>query len=855
MIQLKEITKSYKDGQNKKLVIDNLNLNICNIGLYTFLGPSGSGKTTILNLISLLDYPDSGDILINDKSILKFTQKEINEYRSNYIDYIFQDFNLFENESVLFNLSIITEDKNKIKEVLHIVSLDNYESRKVSSLSIGEKQRVAIARSIIKDSKILLCDEPTGNLDVENTKLVFELLKELSKTKLVILVTHDVENAKQYSDVIYKLKEGKVEEEIIHKVEEKEESNNSTNNKVRLGLSKIIKLGLSNIKKSLGTFIIAAIIVISQFAACISMIAVNSYDKSEAIAKTMKENLMYSSEVAISYDTKEKDIRRGEEYYVGPRISSVRETFLEELQNDCEDNTVATEYYFNVFFDFFSDKKDFEIKLRDYYEGYDMFYDDGIEFSLYTPYFSSIVVADTFDNFHQPLLSGRYPKAEGEIVLYDYIIDSLYHYEVIDTTDMVGKTLTYHFMDNEYKMTVVGILESSYKKFFDVYYKDNKKSVNMIWITSLFVDEYFSAIKNIFCLRNTFESLNKFYSEEYIQIKKFNLYCSKKEYKCPIYNYKYVRNVNEIRDKLIYFNEVQKADSPSIILSKKMVFDLFGVNSVEEFDNLDFNGEKGFEGFIKNSSVTYCNIDRYVSQWSGTQYYNSYLEISGIIESDNDYPYLLYDQEIKERYRPFGFRNPNIFLSNNWNKNKKLIKRFEYLEEKSDAFYDSVDSSWIEWKFCITNISVSIVDFSNYFLKTVREITNLISILLFFASFGILFYFSFFSISKNLYKIGLLSSLGCSKFKALSIYLVSFIFLFLISFLVAIPIAFIVISLVNGFYLENLTSIVYFFYISPLSLFISLMISLGVLLVGVVYPLIRLYRMPIIKTIKGYKNN
>ena len=80
MIQIKEITKSYKDGQNKKLVIDNLNLNICNIGLYTFLGPSGSGKTTILNLISLLDYPDKGDILINDKSILKYTQKEINEY-------------------------------------------------------------------------------------------------------------------------------------------------------------------------------------------------------------------------------------------------------------------------------------------------------------------------------------------------------------------------------------------------------------------------------------------------------------------------------------------------------------------------------------------------------------------------------------------------------------------------------------------------------------------------------------------------------------------------------------------------------------------------------------------------------
>ena len=133
--------------------------------------------------------------------------------------------------------------------------------------------------------------------------------------------------------------------------------------------------------------------------------------------------------------------------------------------------------------------------------------------------------------------------------------------------------------------------------------------------------------------------------------------------------------------------------------------------------------------------------------------------------------------------------------------------------------------------------------------------TNLISILLFVASFGLLFYFSFSSIKENLYKIGLLSSLGCSKIKALSIYLVSFVFLFLVSFICAIPIGFFVVSKINGIYLKNLTSILYFFSISPTSIFISLIISIGVLLLGIAYPLIKLYKTPVIKTIKVNKNN
>lgn len=849
MIEFKNVSKSYKDGQSTKLVIDDLNLTLGNKGFYTFLGPSGSGKTTILNLISLLDKPSSGDILLDNKSLLSFSSKEINEYRASYIDYIFQDFNLFENETVLFNLSIITDDENKIKEVLNTVGLASYEKRKVNLLSVGEKQRVAIARSIIKDSKILLCDEPTGNLDDENTKIIFNLLKDLAKTKLVILVTHDINGAKKYSDVIFNLKNGKIKEKVIHEIKEenKEKETDIENNKIKLGLGKIIKLGLSNLKKSLGTFIITAIIVISQFAASISMISVNCYDKAEAITKTMKENQVYNSEIALYRDSKQESIYY-EEKYAGPQLyfDGKKESDVLTIQNECKDNTVATEYYFNVFFDFFVEPSFPRIREDD---------------SLYSTYFSKIVVSDNFDKFYQPLLKGRYPQAAGEIVLYDYIIDSLYHYKIIDTTNMVDKSLSYHFLDNKYELKVVGILQTPYNTFFEKYKEYEDRAKNYSYQTDEYVEEYLSSLRKIYCLKETYNKLKEFYNDDYVQFKSFlfgeyDVKDPLSYFYLPVYNcFKKVENIDSFRDKLIYFDESSKLGARSIFLTKKSVYKAFNVNSDEEFNKISFNGESGFEALCKNSWVAY-NFFYNPTYMAGRIIDTSLTKISGIIDSDEICPYMIWSGvSLRVGELPFDYFRPNIFLSNNWHKNKKLIKKYSYLEKKSDAFYDSVDSSWQETKFCIFNMATEVIEANNVYLKEVRNMTNLISTLLFVASFGILFYFSFSSIRDNLYKIGLLTSLGCSKIKALSVYLVSFIFLFLMSFAIAIPIGFFVVSRINNIYLYHLSSILYFFTISPLSIFISLMISLGVLILGVAYPLVRLFKMPVIKTIKGYKNN
>lgn len=214
MLKLINICKSFKYGKNKNIVLDNINLDFKKKELVFILGSSGSGKSTLLNIIGGLLEPDSGNILLDDKDVTKFNNKTLNYYRNNMIGFIYQDYHLIEYMSVIDNIKLgqtITNTNNNIDNIL--IKLGIYNKRKtiVNKLSGGEKQRVAIARAIINNPDILLCDEPTGALDSTNSEIIMKILKELSKEKLVIVVTHDQTIANKYGDRFINIKDGKVE--------------------------------------------------------------------------------------------------------------------------------------------------------------------------------------------------------------------------------------------------------------------------------------------------------------------------------------------------------------------------------------------------------------------------------------------------------------------------------------------------------------------------------------------------------------------------------------------------------------------------------------------------------------------
>ena len=217
VIELKNITKIYKGKRKVKTVaLDDVSFSLPDKGFIFVLGKSGCGKSTLLNLIGGLDKPTSGDIIVNGKSTKKFRNKDFDYYRNTYVGFIFQDFNLLEEYSVYDNISLALrlqrkkEDKEKITKLLEQLELIGLEKRKMNELSGGQKQRVAIGRAMIKNPEILLADEPTGSLDEATGQQIFELLKQISKEKLVVVVTHDREAATNYADYIIELKDGKV---------------------------------------------------------------------------------------------------------------------------------------------------------------------------------------------------------------------------------------------------------------------------------------------------------------------------------------------------------------------------------------------------------------------------------------------------------------------------------------------------------------------------------------------------------------------------------------------------------------------------------------------------------------------
>lgn len=228
MFNIKDLSKIY-NSKNKEEVkaLDNINLSFDNQGLVFILGPSGCGKTTLLNLLGGIDIPTSGIIELNGNKISN-TEEGLDIYRNLYIGFVFQDFNLIDNMSIFDNLSLVCFDipederREKISCYLNKVGLKGYEKRYPKELSGGQIQRVAIARALLKDSLVLLADEPTGNLNHAMSIGIFDLFKEISKEKLVIVVSHNEELANNYADRIIKLRDGNIiEDNVINIVENK----------------------------------------------------------------------------------------------------------------------------------------------------------------------------------------------------------------------------------------------------------------------------------------------------------------------------------------------------------------------------------------------------------------------------------------------------------------------------------------------------------------------------------------------------------------------------------------------------------------------------------------------------------
>lgn len=255
MLKLERVSKYYFSGNNVVQALRRINLE-CKIGEFIAItGESGSGKSTLLNVLSGLDTYEEGKLFFNNQDISHYTIEELEHYRKDYIGYVFQEYNIIDSYTVYQNIELALtiqgygkEDKHqRVLELIKQVGLSHVAKQKASKLSGGEKQRTVIARTLAKDYQVLVCDEPTGNLNEEASRGIFELLRAISKDKLVIVITHDITLLQEYATRKVRLYDGEIvedsviqypKESIIQEIQPKL-SNTSFGGSLKLALSNI----------------------------------------------------------------------------------------------------------------------------------------------------------------------------------------------------------------------------------------------------------------------------------------------------------------------------------------------------------------------------------------------------------------------------------------------------------------------------------------------------------------------------------------------------------------------------------------------------------------------------------------
>lgn len=267
MLQLKDVVKTYGSGENVVKALNGVSITFRQNEFVAILGHSGCGKTTMLNIIGGLDHYTSGDLIINGVSTKQYKDRDWDAYRNHSIGFVFQSYNLIPHQTVLANVELAltisgvskAERKKRAKEALEKVGLGNQLNKKPNQMSGGQMQRVAIARALINNPDILLADEPTGALDSETSVQVMELLKEIAKDKLVIMVTHNPELAEDYANRIVKVKDGKIIGDTNpYKPKKKQETKKENKKRVSMSFGTAVSLSLNNLMTKKGRTILTA---------------------------------------------------------------------------------------------------------------------------------------------------------------------------------------------------------------------------------------------------------------------------------------------------------------------------------------------------------------------------------------------------------------------------------------------------------------------------------------------------------------------------------------------------------------------------------------------------------------------
>ena len=732
MIKLENITKIYEIKDNNKVnALSNVNLEIGDKGLVFILGKSGSGKSTLLNILGGLDKQTSGNYIVNGKSTTDFKDIDYDSFRNTSVGFIFQEFNVLEKYNVYENIALAYELQNEksnreeILKLLEELGIKDLENRKMNELSGGQKQRVAIARALIKKPQIILADEPTGNLDSMSSAQIFQILKSISKERLVIVVSHDRESAKNYADRTIGIKDGQIEYD--NGVTYNSESNNLELKKSKLPFKYAFKMAIKNLKNKPSKLSLSILVIAMSFMFLATGINFSLFKELPLIMQTMKNNNLNTYKVQkieqVGYDNFNFLDLQEEDY---KNIEEITSSKLNKIYNFYENGLLVR---LNI--EFAKEDEDRPINID-----------------------STII--DVEDDRILNNIIGRKPSSSNEAVIYKELADDIIKYGIIlesgesyypkDYNDLVSSNIEIKYGDN--KLYIVGIVDGDY-----IYTKGLADNI-------ILNQDYDKILNNLRLYPN------KLYSSTYNN-------------SSSVGNINYLDNEIDIMtsDGIKKISELKENE---VIVSSEALRELykdFDNKFIDYYDNVSDYNDSLIEFSVKylEDMDLYKNIQlRLFFMSDGPNEYD--LHIVGISYDNNNYISSKYKEKLKYKEKEV---NSVLIYDDNYSNIKKSFSNLNFFND--DSYRNSIDKkySYSLEDDISEDISGTITIYNHFGIPIL-----VISMVFFALGFSLFSNFITLSISNSKKEIGVLRGLGASSNDVAKIFgLESIIIGFLSSFI------------------------------------------------------------------------
>ncbi len=836
MIKLINVNKYYQSGNDRIHVIKDLNYEFPNTGLVFILGPSGSGKSTLLNLLGGLDKPDNGEIWIENRELSTFSKTEQTNYLNNYLGFVFQEYNILKDLNLRQNISLSLQiqkvkkkvRKQKVSQIIEEVELTGLEKRKVSQLSGGQKQRIAIARALVKDPSLIIADEPTGNLDSETSKKIFDLFKKLSKKRLIIIVTHDEESATLYGDKILRIDTANLDtEDTVSNNKINASSNDELYFDRKLVLEKaktpyktIFKLSFKNIWIKKFRYLLMFVISLISLVFLSFAIELNGDKLYQNVYTTVNNNVNYAD--IYQYIPKD-NIDLSKDYYAKYEHSPLMDNAYSVIKQIDKDLILHKYQPVNINY------AKYNIERANF---------------LYKGIIDTMIYYDNTNTYK--LLAGKLPNPEEpEILITDYLVEAFKYFGIVDSSSNMYNIINKYFdFGYDINFKVVGIVETNFNKWTHL---SRYKRADVF-------DEYDKSMQGFdydYLMMNSFIVGSKYYNYiltnssdiTKISIDGYTLTNSKiitpeEHDNSLLYTYTKYNYTGTVQYTL--YSEEPSLNN-EIVIPKNLAKSVFGLPEITS-DTLNnimahsiwYGKEVSVQGQIGSSSIDGSTYNKsVVKNFTIVGYTNS----NNFVMTESAYKDFL--ENIEANKLSSETENIIVELSNNPN---DVLNKFNKLYNNDYHFVIDI----FNYKDAIESYNIDpMIEFASKGGLIVFTILTM----------GILWTIISIEIVDSKKEIGILRSIGLNGKKVSLIFIIQALFVNLLAYIASIPIANYVINAYGSNIKDSLgeisLSLYTLTYRSPVILFIFILL---ITIISTIVPLFNIMRKKIINVINERDN-